>query len=275
MVLSSSRAVSVARLRAGHPFRAAREALDLARSQRTSSVASCLATVRLGASSYERSAQRTVRDLRRGAPGVEPPSWRPMLDWGALPGAVSWLTAHAAELVACQAEQLANRPPEYTDPERTFDWWSVRRISARTGMLGAVAASYGIELHDPYGDLRVLELGLAIPSHLREPRGSFKPLAREFADLVPPELAARKSKDRLVIHDAWQFGLQRHASTLRALVASDSSQLVRAGLIDRGAISEALEEAIIGARYHAELVTLIEIELRLAKPRQTWWKDSQ
>ena len=52
-------------------------------------------------------------------------------------------------------------------------------MTARLAMTTAVASSYGIQLHDPYGDLRVLELCLAIASRQREPDGALKPLVTQ------------------------------------------------------------------------------------------------
>jgi asparagine synthase (glutamine-hydrolysing) len=193
-----------------------------------------------------------------------------------LPVATSWLTGDAAQWAAQRAQQFAVRSPEYVDPGQMFDWWEARRTTARLAMTAALAASFGLQLHDPYADLRVLELCLAIPSRLREPAGSFKPLVTQtLADLLPRDLTSRTSKDTLGIGDAVQRGLRHNASTVRALIASESSQLIRAGLIDRAAITRALELAIMGANVYTELDSLIAIELWLAKPREPWWKEGQ
>ena len=179
LVLSQGMAAPVTLLRAGQPLRCTLAALALARRTRTSSLRVWLASLRLAGSSYERSARGAVRALRNSVPGVEPPFWPRLLDWGSLPGAASWLTPDAAQLAAQRAQQLIGRSPEYVDPERIFDWWEARRMTARLAMTTAVASSYGIQLHDPYGDLRVLELCLAIASRQREPDGALEPLVTQ------------------------------------------------------------------------------------------------
>jgi asparagine synthase (glutamine-hydrolysing) len=278
LVLAPRKATLVSLLRAGRRVSATRAALALARGDRSSATRVCATLLRLAASSHQQAVRRAARALR--APVVDPtvslPSWERYLDWASLPRAAGWLTAEAKDLVARRLEALVEEPSDYHSPEQAFDWWEARRASTKNAATRALAALHGIEVHAPYRDLRILDLVFGLPGYLREPPGTFKPLVtQELADALPPALTSRRSKDGLVINDAAQRGIRRNAPVLRELIASDASILVRAGLLQRSAVGQALDATIAGAaRHFPDLDRLTGIAVWLAKPRQPWWEEN-
>jgi asparagine synthase (glutamine-hydrolysing) len=64
------------------------------------------------------------------------------------------------------------------------------------------AAAYGLELTRPFHDMRVVELGLAIPEDLYVKHGLNRYLARRaLADVYPPEFQTRDRKNEGALGD--------------------------------------------------------------------------
>jgi asparagine synthase (glutamine-hydrolysing) len=278
LVLSPRPAALAGLVRSGHAVQALRATLALARGERSSAARACVELLRLTASTYEDAGRRMMRTMHsfhsRPPPDHAIPSWQRELDWASMTEAVHWLTDEAASGAVRRLEQLIAEPPEFTDPERAFDWWEARRGADATAAISAIARNEGIQPLSPYRDTRIVDLCLALAGPLREPAGTFKRLVtEELGDLLPAALAARRSKDNLVVDDDAQAGMRRHAAVLRELIASDSSALVRAGLVDRRRVNDALGAMLTGRRGLFPAVDrLIAISVWLTKPRQTWWE---
>ncbi|WP_424213531.1 albusnodin/ikarugamycin family macrolactam cyclase [Streptomyces sp. BI20] len=164
--------------------------------------------------------------------------WFPLLP---LPG---WAEPAAVGYVAEAARQAATCP----DPLAGLDA-SVRilvdeiREVARTAVADVeLAASCGIDLHNPFLDPSVVNAVLANPLERRPAVHAYKPLLiRAVGDLLPPAVAARTTKGGF---DADHYaGLRANLDDLAALADGHLAEL---GLIDPGHLRRHLRRAAAG-----------------------------
>jgi asparagine synthase (glutamine-hydrolysing) len=280
LVLSARPTRLVSLLRAGESRAAFRAALTEARTERASATQLSVAALRMASGSYRSSLRRAARIVRarKVDPRVEPDYWQLMLNWAWPTCVAGCLTEAAAEWVAQQLDELADRTPEHPEPERALDWWEARRSAGGSAATRQLADGLGISLRTPYEDARILDLCLSLGGHEREPEGTFKPLATSgLADVLAPELARRGAKDRLLVTHASRRGIRRHRREIRGLVASDSSALVTAGVLDRRPVSTRLEALVDGSDTNASsLKDLVAVEVWAATRdlrRTTWWEE--
>jgi asparagine synthase (glutamine-hydrolysing) len=257
--------------------RAVVEAVLLARQRRASAGAVLAALRRVHDMSYRESLLRVARAIEAGEVDALDPrdAWREDLTWCMPTAAAGWLTADAAHLVGEHLRRLAETPPVYPDAEAAREWQEVRRFAANFAGFRDTAADLGLELHMPYLHAQLLDC-LRLPGHVREPRGSSKPLVRQaMADTLGPALATPTTHGTLV--NTNQLGLREHRQSLRELVAC--SVLVREGIFKASAVRHAMERSIAGiggrtlwiAPFAATEVWLAQLDLR----HSAWWKEER
>jgi asparagine synthase (glutamine-hydrolysing) len=165
-------------------------------------------------------------------------AWFPLLPFPA------WGRPATRRLLAAAAQRAAAEP----DPLPGLDF-AVRsavdeiREVARTAAADAqLAATCGIDLHNPFLDPLVVDAVLTTPLDRRPALHAYKPhLARALADLLPPETAARTSKGSF---DADHFsGLRANLSELSTLA---DGYLAALGLLHPGRFRQHLERAAAG-----------------------------
>ncbi|MFI9495558.1 albusnodin/ikarugamycin family macrolactam cyclase [Streptomyces halstedii] len=165
-------------------------------------------------------------------------TWFPLLPHPA------WAAPSAVRLLVDAAHQAAGE----ADPLPGLDY-SVRvlvdeiREVARTAAADAqLAASCGIQTHNPFLDPMVVNTVLTTPIGRRPPLYAYKPvLARAMAGVLPPETAARTTKGSF---DADHYaGLRANLPELSALA---NGHLAAVGLIRPGPFRHHLAQAAAG-----------------------------
>lgn len=128
-----------------------------------------------------------------------------------------WLTEHAARLVSGRnapdpLAARARRPSQYASLFSPFQALSPREAFHANGC--------GVEIRDPYRDLRLVEFALAIPAHLLQRVGRSKRILRDaMAGLLPDEVVTRTVETPL--GPLYRKGLlEREAETVRSLLES-------------------------------------------------------
>ncbi|WP_236710668.1 asparagine synthase-related protein [Streptomyces sp. 150FB] len=156
----------------------------------------------------------------------------------------AWAGPSAHRLLADAAHRTAAEP----DPLPGLDF-AVRacvdeiREVARTAAADAqLAASVGIDLHNPFLDPVVVDAVLSCPLDRRPALYTYKPqLARAMADLLPPQTAARTTKGSFAADH--YTGMR---ANLRELSALADGYLADLGLLDPGRFRRHLYEAAAG-----------------------------
>jgi asparagine synthase (glutamine-hydrolysing) len=98
-----------------------------------------------------------------------------------------------------------------------------------SGVGGALAASYGLELTLPYLDKRVVELALAIPGELTFRGGRDRYLARTaLKDILPPEFQTRGSANDELAPD-----FQQMIARIEPQILAEIDRMERAGRLGR------------------------------------------
>jgi asparagine synthase (glutamine-hydrolysing) len=277
-VLSTGADKLVGLLRSRHPVRAINGVRALAREDRIAAAPVIAALVRLSAESYRGSLRRVAQAVRARSsdPRVELESWRLELNWAHPMGAASWLTGDAANRLGWQLTQLAECTPEHASVQSAHDWQGIRRCAETIASLRVLAASFGITLHTPWLDNRVLSWWDALPGWEREPAGEFKPLLVQLAKRLPPGLMKIGRKDTLGVDMAHRVGLRRNAERLHDLIGS--SALIEAESFRRAAVEGAVDRAIAGVEdAPMSLQAFVAAELWLAQldvRPETWWRKA-
>ncbi len=246
----------------------------MARADRTSTLRVLLAMTRLGRTSYPQALRQVSALLRSGVidPTAEPPGWRDQLSWCTPNCAAGWLTRDAAASVSERLLALAASGSEHAAPHLLHGWTDIHRCALSSAGARQLAYSLGIAVHSPYLDNELVRACLALPAHLREPFGLFKPLVTDMRDLLPTEITCRKTKDTL--RHTEQEGLRRNSGAVRAML--DSSELVSRGVLDHSVLSARFERYLAGAdaapvsvrRFLAAEIWLRQLDLRTS----TWWE---
>lgn len=232
------------------------------------------------------SAARTTRTSRSSALRLLADSWRapgPVEPAGAradrvrswFPGAVrpAWATPAARELAATLAIEVAARPDPM--PQQDFSAYLTAELMADVGRSShadvQLAEHYGIALHNPIIDSRVINTYLSSSLDQRPGPADYKPmLRRAMLDLFPPALAARTSKGSFT--SDYYEGLRANIDELGSLV---DGHLAVLGLIDPAQFRRTLERAAAGvdaAFAVIEPVIVAEVWLRAldASPPVRW-----
>jgi len=215
--------------------------------------------------------------LARAIPGHKSVNTKPTPPWGFLhwcnlnqTGA--WLTSAGKEALSHHVRQYAQIAPNVKLPGAYHSWLNIRSAAAmRQGTMN-LAMMKGITLQTPFTDAGVIQAGLSVPTYLRAPSHSFKPLLRAaLPEALPEFLLDRTTKGGF---DGTMYqGLANSKDGLLELVVN--SQLVREGLLDADVIRLDMERAAIGLQsplsaIHGFVVTelwLAALNLR----REFWW----
>jgi asparagine synthase (glutamine-hydrolysing) len=219
--------------------RAASEAFGWARLRRTSVTSLLLDAASMARTTRREALAGLAGDLfgqNAGSPGCI--RWFPLLP---LP---DWAGPAAVGHVIDAARQAAERP----DPLAGLDA-SVRivvdeiREVARTAVADAeLAASCGIDLHNPFLDPAVVNAVLTNPLERRPAVHAYKPLlVRAVGHLLPPEVAARTTKGGF---DADHYAGMR--ANLDDLAALADGHLAGLGLVDPRRLRNQLRRASAG-----------------------------
>ncbi|MCO1580718.1 asparagine synthase-related protein [Crossiella sp. SN42] len=199
--------------------------------------------------------------------GPPPPADSPGLSWGRQPRLPSWATRDAVGAVrdlireaARTAEPLAAGHGQHAELE------GIRAVSRVIRQLGQMAARIGVTLAAPYYDDRVLTAGLAVRPADRITPWRYKPLIAEAMRGIVPAASLTRTTKADGSHDAYQ-GLREHRAAVLELF--EDSRLGRLGLIDAGALREALHRPVSVAEEIAALNPALSCELwlRALEPR--------
>lgn len=121
------------------------------------------------------------------------------------------------------------------------------RAARGISLENAFAAREGVEVRDPYRDLRVVEFMLQLPAHFLYRRGRYKPIARRaMQDRLPESILGRTEPTLLT--PLFDQGLRReHLGAVKDLLGSEDAvwpQFVERRWVEdslRGSISPALD----------------------------------
>jgi asparagine synthase (glutamine-hydrolysing) len=118
-------------------------------------------------------------------------SWFSLYEQG-----IPLLTATMRRQLAEHAEQLADTQPRpHSDMATAESLEELRATSESLFYLRRRAAAFGIELHAPFLDHRVIRSTLQTPAHMRTQPGAFKYiLPQAFGEHLPAALRSRTSK---------------------------------------------------------------------------------
>jgi len=122
--------------------------------------------------------------------------------------------------------------------------------------------SHGLEARAPLCDHRVVELGAALPGRLKLARGKGKAIFKKaFADLVPPEILARRKKGFALPTSRWLAG-RLHGFARDTLLAGRARER---GLFRPEAVEDLLDRHRAGEDHGERLWNLIVLE--------TWFRE--
>ncbi len=203
-------------------------------------------------------------------PGGAPATWLGTLSWWTEPGTeTAWFTPsarrHLAGLARRRAAEAAARqeaPP--LSPAEHRARCGLRASAAVQRHLSDHARAYGVWPQAPFLDHGVVRAALALPAPLRARPPAPKPLlAAALAGAVPPEVLARRTKGDYGFED--QAGARAASAAMRAL--PESSRLADLGVLEPGAVLDALERGALGVRtVFPALTRLLAVEAGLRAP---------
>lgn len=124
-----------------------------------------------------------------------------------------------------------------------------------------VAAELGVVFLQPYFDVRVVELTLALPLHVRPDPFSLKPLLRRITeDVCPPEIARRTARADFM--PFYRRVLFDQRASLEALLRNE--RLASLGLVEQTDATRVLEASMQRPERIREAMTLVTYEAWLA-----------
>lgn len=251
-------------LRAGRCAQALRQAVDLARQQRTAVWPVWRQLAQTAAISYRAALRQLASRLARPAATPQNPRGGENLAWCTTTPAARWLTHDGrAVLSHLVANRAASAPSSGVSAAALHERLAVEAMGAAQNAFQDIArARWGLAVHAPFLDNTVVDAWRLIPSAQRTAPGVYKPLARAaFTGLVPDFLLRRHSKTDFT--DSVTTGLIHNARPAEAILRS--SRLAAAGLIDGLAAVADLRAAVAGAPVPlAPLHHLLAVETWLA-----------
>jgi asparagine synthase (glutamine-hydrolysing) len=166
------------------------------------------------------------------------------LGWS--PGATppAWATRQARELAGQLAAELDDQATGIRgDTNIAAVIAETMAVVGRTARADVqLAEHYGISLHNPFTDSRVIDTYLAIPLDARPGPAQFKPILREaMGDLFTPELTARTTKGTFT--SDYYGGIRANLPTL---IIMANGHLAAAGLVDPAGVRQTLTQAAAG-----------------------------
>ncbi|MGQ4515556.1 albusnodin/ikarugamycin family macrolactam cyclase [Streptomyces sp. DW26H14] len=176
-----------------------------------------------------------------GTPGRDEhghPTWFPLLPYPA------WAEPSARHLLAEAAHRTAAEPDLL--PGLDFAVRAcvdeIREVARTAAADSQLAATVGIDLHNPFLDPAVMDAVLSCPLDHRATLYTYKPhLGKAMADLLPPQTAKRTTKGSF---EADHFSGMR--ANLRELSALADGRLAGLGLLDPGRFRMHLAQAAAG-----------------------------
>ncbi|WP_406221407.1 albusnodin/ikarugamycin family macrolactam cyclase [Streptomyces decoyicus] len=164
--------------------------------------------------------------------------WFPLLPFPA------WAEPTARRLLAQAAREAVDAPDTLPGLDSSVRVLvdEIREVARTAAADAELAASCGINLHNPFLDATVMDSVLRTPIDQRAPLHDYKPqLSQAMAGLLPPAVAARTTKGSF---DADHYaGLRANLPDLRALT---DGHLAGLGLINPTSLSRALRGAAAG-----------------------------
>jgi asparagine synthase (glutamine-hydrolysing) len=227
-------------------------------------------SVKLARTSPARALQALATEVEHTA--SRSANWADVISWWPPCGeAATWLTPY----VRRQLAEIAGDPataravPERIGPADLAALTDLRRSGEAQLHLRELARPFGIAVHAPFLDSAVIRAALSIPAVSRADPWSYKPLLHAaMAGLIPSEVLGRRTKGD---YSAEAYRGARGASdALRDLLRD--SRLAALGVIDPGAVREAVDRMIAGVAVplgplHTVLVT--EVWLRIEDGART------
>ncbi|OEJ20934.1 asparagine synthase-related protein [Streptomyces subrutilus] len=262
------------RYRSGARVAALRDALGLARDRRSAAHPVLRAVAAAGRGTYPKALARLVGAVLDGpAPRVFPDA-ADVARWCGRLSAARWLTPTGRTALADLIGARAQSADPTVGPGTLRERLALEATGIEHANLDALArALWGLPVHAPFLDTRVVDIGQAVPAWERRRPGDFKPLARAaLTGLVHAPVLARRTKTPFTgVYD----GLHTNAPALRALLTA--SALAETGLIDSTAVLSSLDRTIHGSPADlGSLHTLIAIEVWLSLPTSfdAWWEPT-
>lgn len=184
----------------------------------------------------------------------------------------AWLTRRALEdaaTVAGTADQ-----PAGTGLAGAALLAEVRFVARSAHAEAQLAATCGIDLHNPYLDSRVLETVLAVPAWLRCSPRVYKPMLADATAGLLPETVRRRMTKGVFVGDHHQ-GLR---ANLNAVLDLPNGHLAEHGLIEPEAVRAAIRAASLGLETtwsHLQPLLCAELWLRsiAAAPTVDWTRQ--
>ncbi|MFD4224666.1 asparagine synthase-related protein [Streptomyces griseus] len=263
------------RFRSGARAAALRDAQRFARDRRSAARPVLAAVLAAGRGSHPKALSvLAAAVLDHPAPRVLPDA-ADAARWCGQLGAARWLTPGGRTALARFIGARAQSADPTTGPGALRERLALEATGAEYANLDTLSrARWGLPVHAPFLDTRVVDICLAVPLWERRHPGDFKPLARAaLTGLVHHRVLARRTKTAFTgVYD----GLRVNAPALRALLAG--SVLAESGLIDLTAVLASLDRTVNGSPADlGSLHTLISVELWLANlpvHLDTWWEPA-
>ncbi|MFG2564715.1 asparagine synthase-related protein [Streptomyces sp. NPDC048567] len=272
-VLDAVGSMPLDQFRAGQRGAAWRRVTALARTRRASGTALLAQAARTIATPYPR-ALEVLADRVQAARPDGPAGPARILAWCSADGSLPWLTRSGRTLLGDLIGARTNSADRRETPGRLHERLALELMGDGHATFDQMSRTlWGLPVHAPLLDNRVVHLCHAIPGWERTRPGAFKPLARAaFTGVVPDVLLERRTKTSFAgsLYD----GLRAHAPAVRRILSG--STLVQAGLLDRSRVLGALDAGVRGETFPmAALHGLVVTELWLALlplGRSAWWE---
>ncbi|MER7045221.1 albusnodin/ikarugamycin family macrolactam cyclase [Streptomyces jumonjinensis] len=187
-----------------------------------------------------RDAQSWAR-LHRASPWpVLATAWKHPDRLGGVPGPKPWLTSDALDLADAVVSPCPHgRLLGYADRHLLAECRYVGRTAATENQL---AAAFGIEMHNPFTDARILDSVLAVPAAERWSAHRYKPLLVDAVrNLLPDSVVRRAAKGRFAMDH--HHGLRANLS--RVLDLADG-HLAGLGLVRPAVLRSLLRRGALG-----------------------------
>lgn len=126
-----------------------------------------------------------------------PASRFPPLEWNFVPlRAAPWVTDHALDLARSAIYETAETVRPFAEDRGQHQFLlALRTTGPAYAQLSRVYADYGVQLHMPYLDDRVIEAALTVLLHERATPWRYKPLlAAAMRGIVPEQILSRSTK---------------------------------------------------------------------------------
>ncbi|MFJ9188570.1 asparagine synthase-related protein [Streptomyces anulatus] len=263
------------RFRSGARAASLRDAHRFARDRRAAAHPLLRAVLAAGRGSHPKAlAHLAAAVLDQPAPRMLPDA-ADAARWCGRLSAARWLTPGGRTALAGFIGARAQSADPTTGPGALRERLALEATGAEHANLDTLArARWGLPVHAPFLDTRVVDICLAVPAWERRRPGDFKPLARAaLTGLVHNRVLARRTKTAFTgVYD----GLRSNAPALRTLLTG--SVLAESGLIDLTAVLASLDRTANGSPADlGSLHTLIAVELWLAnRPASpgAWWEPA-